>query len=382
MARAVNSRCGFTGVISGGLSMRRDFSGAGLSSADSWLSVIWHSPKEDTRNRGSRPRPSRPRQDCSEDAVQLGEALVADLERAAAAPVVEGDLRAELALQLFDQVADLRGALFAALLFRQPARLEPLYQRLDRADGEAVGDHLFGRSAQIALVGDGEQGASVAHAQLTGDDGFLDRVREPEQPQRVGDGGTVLPDPRGELFLRQAMLLDQPLVRLRLLDRVEVLALDVLDQRQLEGLLLRDLPDHHRQLAQAGPLRRPPPPLAGDQHVAVVRAADDERQEHAFAADRLGQLLDVAFVEVAAGLVPVGPDLLDAEVQHAFALGWRAARDQRPQTPAQRGPLDLCLCVHMRILLRLRVLANRGVMALQHLGGQLQVALRALRLDV
>src|SRR6267143_4135510 len=43
-------------------------------------------------------------QDPGEDPVQLGEVLVADLDRAAAARILERDLGAQLALQLLDEV--------------------------------------------------------------------------------------------------------------------------------------------------------------------------------------------------------------------------------------------------------------------------------------
>ena len=47
-----------------------------------------------------------------------------------------------------------------------------------------------------------------------------------------------LVDEPAELLLGVAIILDQPPIGLRLLDRVEVLALDVLDQRDLERLLV------------------------------------------------------------------------------------------------------------------------------------------------
>ena len=63
---------------------------------------------------------------------------------------------------------------------------------------------------------------------------LLDGGRELEQTQRVGDRRPALADPRGHLLLGQAEVLDQLLVGRRLFEGVEVLAVEVLDQRLLD----------------------------------------------------------------------------------------------------------------------------------------------------
>ena len=59
-----------------------------------------------------------------------------------------------------------------------------------------------------------------------------------EQADEVRDGAAVLADRRGDLFLREGELIGQPLISDRFVQRIEVLALDVLDQRELEQLLI------------------------------------------------------------------------------------------------------------------------------------------------
>ena len=54
-----------------------------------------------------------------------------------------------------------------------------------------------------------------------------------------------LPTAAAICFLRQRELIEQPLIGQRFVDRVEVLALDVLDQRELEQLLVPTL--HRRE---------------------------------------------------------------------------------------------------------------------------------------
>ena len=70
-------------------------------------------------------------------------------------------------------------------------------------------------------------------------------------------------------LLGQPELLDQLAVGVRLVDRVEVGALHVLDERELELLAIRELADERRDPLEADDPRRADAPLAGDELVAV-----------------------------------------------------------------------------------------------------------------
>ena len=72
--------------------------------------------------------------------------------------------------------------------------------------------------------------------------------------------------------MRVAALLRELLQRLRLFERRQVLALQVLDQRQLHHLGVVGLAQDDRQLAQPDLHRRVVAPLAGDDLVAVADA--------------------------------------------------------------------------------------------------------------
>ena len=104
------------------------------------------------------------------------------------------------------------------------------------------------------------------------------RRRQPEQAQRVGDRRAALADPLGDLVVGQPEVLDQLLEGGRLLERREVLAVEVLDQRLLDGAdVVVGRAHDRRDRRPAGPLGRPPPPLAGDQLVTVVDGAHEDR---------------------------------------------------------------------------------------------------------
>ena len=99
---------------------------------------------------------------------------------------------------------------------------------------------------------------------------------------------------------------------LGLLERMEVLAVEVLDQRDLEDLGIRDLDLDAGDLRQPRLERRAEAPLAGDDPKAAVRqGADEERLQHPFGLDRLDQLPEVSHAR--ARLLRVRFDVLDRD---------------------------------------------------------------------
>src|SRR3954468_11612553 len=90
----------------------------------------------------------------------------------------------------------------------------------------------------LRLVLDEQQRASVALRELARLDHRKRLVRQLEQADQVRDGDAAAAHAPGHLLLGQAEVLDQRRAGSRLLDRVEVLAGHVLDQRELEPFAL------------------------------------------------------------------------------------------------------------------------------------------------
>ena len=82
--------------------------------------------------------------------------------------------------------------------------------------------------------------------------------------------GRDAPTRSADLLLRQAELIDEPLERARLLDRVEVRALDVLDERELEPLLFVSSANDRRDRREPGQACGAHPPLARDEREAIA----------------------------------------------------------------------------------------------------------------
>ena len=150
-----------------------------------------------------------------------------------------------------------------------------------------------------------------------------------------------------------AVVAHQPLIGLGLLDRVEVLALDVLDQRDLERRGVVEVADDDRHFVQLR--RRAARQRRSPATISITRLADgpdDDRLEHAARADRLGQLVQRRLVERRRGWrglatmsasgthrsrVAAGADLVEQRRQAAAEPAlWLSASHQIPlRAPAR-----------------------------------------------
>jgi hypothetical protein len=103
-------------------------------------------------------------------------------------------------------------------------------------------------------------------------------------------------------------------IGLRLVDRRQVGALQVLDEAELQGILVAHGADDHRHVVQLCLLRRPPAPFAGDDLVGVGRARDRPHQDRLQEAEllhRFDQHLDI--LEGGARLHLAGLEMADRQ---------------------------------------------------------------------
>ena len=101
----------------------------------------------------------------------------------------------------------------------------------------------------------------MAGTELTFDDESLHSTRQLEQPDRVRNRRARPTDPRRDLLLGEVEVLDELLVRRRLLECVEILAMKVLDNRGFERSKIIGISNDRRNRRQIGPTSRSPPPL-------------------------------------------------------------------------------------------------------------------------
>ena len=80
--------------------------------------------------------------------------------------------------------------------------------------------------------------------------------RQPQEARHVGDRRAILADGVGDLLLREMELVGEPAIGVRFLDRVEIFALEILDERGGEQPVVGHVADDDRHFEEAGALRR------------------------------------------------------------------------------------------------------------------------------
>jgi len=113
-----------------------------------------------------------------------------------------------------------------------------------------------------------QQSLSVAHGQSTPLHVLLNLARELEQSEVVGHARAILGDLAPDLLLGRAGL-GEGSVGVGELDGVEILALDILDDRELEAIVGCSVGHDRRDAIQAGRPRRPPAALSDDELEAL-----------------------------------------------------------------------------------------------------------------
>jgi hypothetical protein len=187
------------------------------------------------------------------------------------------------------------------------------------------------------VIGHGEHRARVTLAEAAVLDQLEDVVGELEQAQAVRDGGPRPADPRRDVAEREPELVEQHRVCACLLDRGQLLARHVLDEREQQRVAVVRLAHERGHVRNARLACRAPAALAGDQLPAAGRArAHDDRLQDALRADRLREAGAGVAVEAAARLARVRVDRRDRELdQRRLPLG---ASDQdvepTPETAA------------------------------------------------
>ena len=104
----------------------------------------------------------------------------------------------------------------------------------------------------------------------------------------------------------QVQVLDHAVESQRDFDRIEILALDVLDERDLQELVGRDVADDARYGLQPGQAAGLEPALTDDERVAVAGRAHQDWLEDPVRADGSGELPQGLGIEVDAGLDRIG----------------------------------------------------------------------------
>ena len=156
----------------------------------------------------------------------------------------------------------------------------PFCSRLTNVFGLANGEPPRGDSPRCSFLGLGgqrQQRPGMAHLECAGLEKLGGTRRKVQQSQHVADCGPRPTDRRRQGFVRERELREQRLERPRFLQRCQILALDVLDQRHGHGLAVIDIADHHGHVRQPRAFGGTPAAFAGDDFEAARRTAGGQR---------------------------------------------------------------------------------------------------------
>ncbi len=149
----------------------------------------------------------------------------------------------------------------------------------------------------------------MTRAQDSGGNPPLDVGRQLQQAQGIRDVRPGPPDPPGKLVVGRTEVIEQLLVGGGLLQRVELLPMQILDQRIPEQIIVPGLPHDRRDVGQPCTLAGAPPPLTHhDLEVPGHDRTDDDWLQQADRAYRVGELLKSLLVEHLARLAGVWRD--------------------------------------------------------------------------
>ena len=199
------------------------------------------------------------------------------------APCPDRDFRPKAACQTFLRLANenigsgaLRGC---RRRFFEGIRVfdEPLDERFDAARGELMLLDVFGGFTLERLALKGEEGAYLPGREDAVREKCLYGCGQAQKAYTVGDRRAAACDAAGKLFLREFELAGEALVGTRLFDGVQILTLEVLDERHLGKLGIRRNAKYGGDFREPRELCRTQAALACDEFVrAAADIANDE----------------------------------------------------------------------------------------------------------
>jgi len=235
------------------------------------------------------------------------------LARASRGTGIDVDASAEDALQLVE--CGSRVGVESGGLGRGAMLASARGQALDVADGQIAASGALGGFHSQRRVFNGEKRARMARGEAAVFDHFADWIFEAQKAEGIRDGYTFLAGALGGFLLREVKFLNQAIESLRLLDGIQVFALQVFDQRDFHGFLVGNIVNDDGNAVHRDKLCGAPAAFAGEELISRGAFANDERLDDAGAANRLRQFVERGLGETRARLVGTGVDKVDVDLE-------------------------------------------------------------------
>lgn len=203
-------------------------------------------------------------------------------------------------------------------------------EALDVADGQIAASGALGSFHSQRRVANGEERARMACGEAAVFDHFADWIFEAQKAEGVCDGYTLLARALGGFFLREMKFLHQAVESLRLLDGIQVFALEVFDERDFHGFLVGNIVNDDGNAVHGDKLCGAPAAFASEELISCGTFANDERLDDAGAANRLRQFIKSGLGETCTRLVRTGVDEINVDLKDGSgSIGGTRGRDGR-----------------------------------------------------
>ena len=155
-----------------------------------------------------------------------------------------------------------------------------------------------------------QQCSGMPHLQVAAVKQLLNRFRQGQQAEGIGNRTAAFADGFGNGFMRQAEFVGETLQAACFFNRVEVFPLQVFNQTHCQRGFVADVFDDDGNLGQPGQLAGAPAAFSGDQFVLRQSVlAHDNRLNNALGFDGLRQFLQCFVIHLHARLVTSGLDV-------------------------------------------------------------------------
>ena len=166
----------------------------------------------------------------------------------------------------------------------------------------------------------GQQRTGMTHFQTALVKHFLNRLRQAQQAQAVGNGAAAFTDGFCDGFVGQAEFVGEAFQTLRLFNRIEVFTLQVFNQTHGQRGFVADGFDDDGNFGQTGQLGSAPTTFAGNQFILrQTTFAYDNRLDNALRFNGVGQFLQGFVIHLHTRLIAAGLNIGDGNRCQAVA---------------------------------------------------------------
>jgi hypothetical protein len=190
------------------------------------------------------------------------------------------------------------------------------------SDRELLGYDTVPHSDLDRRVGNAEKGSGVAHGEPFIENVFLDFCGELQEAEQVGDSGSVLTHPLGDVVLGELEFVLEAAIGHGFFNAVEIPPLDVFNEGHFQRFAGGSFPQHDGDFRKACEPCRVPPPLPGEDPVVVRQfpSGHQDGLQHPFFTDRLDQFFQLVVLNLLAGLIGIGLQSVHRAVQELDVL--------------------------------------------------------------